>query len=201
MKKSIMVAVVIAVAVVIWWVCSEYAARKTQAGTQGDPIRTVNAFMATTAKLSTLMWDKGEREAVKQALEAWTARADENGGTRMPDILKQYDLENPVRLFKDRRYGKAATGVFMLYHFDAFSITQKEVGSDSAVIRAEFLPQDILGLKKLVAELGAPPQEARKEPLSVRFYLKKEGYAWYITELGGKLGEAARLFRKLGKRR
>ncbi len=196
MKKGIVAAVVAAVALGMYGLYAAHV-RKIQRSVQGDPVRTVNAFMGTAAKLSTLMWDEEERENVRRALKQWEESSEQKDAVEAAELLKQYGIQSPAPLFHEEKYARAAIGILCFFRFDSFALTDKNVQEDKAVVTAEFVPEDVLGLKSLVSKMGAPVPETRKKPVSVSFHLERRGHRWYIIEIGGELSQLIEAARKL----
>ena len=201
MKKLIVLVVVVAVALIgVWWLYARHV-KKIQNSAQGDPVRAVKAFMNTVTTLSTLLWNEDEREDVKQSLDEWKKSLAKDPEAPMPEALKKHGIQAPGPLFEDVEYGKAAMGMFLIYQFDAFSVSEKKVGGATADITVEFLPKDVLGIRKLVAAQGAPAGERRKEPVSAPFRLRRRGYRWHIVEIGGEMGKGIEAMARLRKLR
>jgi hypothetical protein len=189
MKKLITLIVILVIILGVWW--KYYSCVKgIKEGHQGDPVRTVHSFMNTAEKFSTLIWDEEEREAFLKLLEEWKSKAEEGEEEAAREALREYGIEDPSRLFENRKYGKAAAGILCLYQFDSFSIEKREIEEDKAVIEVEFLPQDILGIGQIMAARGVPQRETKKEPILIPFHLKKHWHRWYIVEVKGELEPA-----------
>ena len=195
MKKSgIVLGVLLVIAAACWWGYRAHV-RKIESGVQGDPVRTVRAFMHTVLTLNTLLWDEEERERVKAAVDAW----EEEGATAdAPEALTQRGISSPLPLFDDERRARAAVTVFCLYRFDTFSVTDTKVGEESASVTVQFVPQDVLGLKALVAAHGGKvAEEAEKKPVVVPFQLNRRGHRWRIVKMEGEVGKAVEAMKKL----
>lgn len=189
MKKFITLLVILAIILGVWWKYSSYV-KSIKEGVQGDPVRTVNSFMNTTVKFSNLLWNEEEREAALKELEKWRKAAEEGEEEAAREALKKYGIEDPSRLFKNKKYGKASVGVICFFQFDSFTTEKRELGEDSAIIEVKFLPQDILGIGKIMAELGVPKGESKKKPIFIPFHLRKHWHRWYIVDVKGELEPA-----------
>jgi len=197
MKKLIALLIVILVIILgAWWKYHSYV-KGIKEGPQGDPVRTVNSFMNATEKFSNLIWDEEEREAFLKLLEEWKSKAEEGEEEAAREALQEYGIEDPSRLFEDRKYGKAAASILCLYQFDSFSIERPEIEKDKAIIEVKFLPQDILGIGQIMAAHGVPQRETKKEPILIPFHLKKHRHRWYIVEVKGELEPAIEAARRL----
>lgn len=200
MKKLISLVVILVIILGVWWKYSSYV-KGIKEGVQGDPVRTVNSFMDAAVKFSTLLWNEEEREAIRKDLEKWQKGVEEGGKEETPESFKKYGIQDPSRLFENRQYGKAAAAILCLFQFDSFSIEKREIEEDSAKIEVKFLPQDILGIGKIMAEAGVPKGERKEKPVYIPFHLKKHRHRWYIVGVRGELEQGIEATYRLRKYR
>ena len=172
MKKLITLVVILVIILGGWWKYSSYV-KGIKQGVQGDPVRTVNSFMNTAVKFSNLFWNEEEREAFRRELEEWKKQAEEGEEEAALESFKEYGLKDPSHLFKNREYGKAVATILCFFQFDSHSIEKREIEEDSAKIEVKFLPQDFMGIGKIMAEAGVPQREKKEKPVFIPFHLKK----------------------------
>ncbi len=198
MKRLIIFLVILGIGLGVWWKYSSYV-KSIEESVQGDPTRTVNAFMNTVTKLSGLIWNEEEREALLSDIKKWQSA--EEGEEEIPESLKEYGIENPAPLFKEGEFGKVVASSICLFHFESFSVEETEIEGSNATVEVKFLPLDILGIGKIAAKLGAPQRQRKKEPVSVLFYLERHWRRWYIVGIGGELEKLAKASYRLRKLR
>jgi len=198
MRKLITLVVILVIGLGIWWRYSSYV-NSIKKSVQGDPVRTVNSFMDATVKFSNLLWNEEVKEALKKDLKKWIEQAEEEGKEEIPESFKKYGIENPSRLFENKRYGKAAAGVISFFQFDSFSVEKTEIEEDSAIIEVKFLPQDFMGIGKIMDNLDVPKRERKEKPVFVPFHLKKHWHRWYIVDIRGELEKLTEATYKLRK--
>jgi len=185
-KKLITLVVILVIILGGWWKYSSYV-KEIKQGVQGDPVRTVNSFMNTAVKFSNLFWNEEEREAFRRELEEWKKQSEEGEEEASLESFKEYGLKDPSHLFKNSEYGKAVATILCFFQFDSYSIEKTEIEEDSAKIEVKFLPQDFMGIGKIMAEASVPQRERKKKPVSIPFHLKKHRHRCYIVGIKGEL--------------
>ena len=201
MKKIVIFLLIALLGIAGWWKHSSYV-KTIKESVQGDPARTVDAFMDTVMKISDLMWDKDKRENLAKELKGWMESA-EKGKKKpkgIPEGLKEYGFkQNPRTLFKNERLGKAALGAFAISRYKSYSLGEVRVQGNTAEVELKVLVSDVLGLGAIISKLGAPQPKMKKEPTSIPFTLKKYFHRWYITDIGGTEGKLADAIYRMSK--
>jgi len=194
MKKLIALVVVVMVLAAVWWASRS---RREASASMSDPLQTVNGFMQTAAKVSRLMWDESAKEDIGTALKDL-----EEGRTKEARaVLRKYDIEDPALFFEDEELGRASLTALCTFRFESFSVQQQNREGNTATVRVEFPPSDILGLTKTLEELGAPPPQMKEEPVVVVFDLERGRGGWKIARVAGELQRLTKAVYKLRKLR
>ncbi len=201
MKKIVIFLIVFLLGIGGWWKYSSYV-KRIENSVQGDPAKTVDAFMDNVMKISDLMWDKDKRENLTKELKGWMESA-EKGKKKpkeIPEGLKEYGFkQDPRTLFKNERLGKAALSAFAISRYKSYSIGKVNVEGNTAEVELKVLVSDVLGLGAIISKLGAPRPKMKKEPTSIPFTLKKQFHRWYITDIGGTEGKLADAMYRMSK--
>ena len=189
MKQIVKLVAFIVIAFVAW---SAYIAHvnKIERSDQGDPVRTVTAFMDAAAKASNLIWDEDRQQALKSDVDQWEKQADQ---LKMDDVkgdLKEYGLEQTSHLFREEKLAKATFTTLCFYQIESFSAEKTSGNENEAVVAVRFTPKSVLGLDKLISALGGPPSKGEHQPISAQFNLERRRRRWYIVEVHGELGSA-----------
>ena len=124
MKKIVLFLLVLLLGVGGWWKYSSYL-KRIESSAQGDPAKTVDAFMHNVIKISELMWEKEKRENLAKELKGWLESAKKTGKKQkeMPEGLREYGFkQDPRTLFKNERFGKAALSAFAISQYKSYSL-------------------------------------------------------------------------------
>ncbi len=199
MKKAVAVAIIVAfVAFALWF--RDFRDRKAaEASVQADPVKTVESVMSNTAKLTGLMWDEKQRVALEAEADRLEKAGEEATAEEAKDVFEKYGLVPQYPLFAEEKKGRGFIATLLLHRFDEFEVKSSNVKETTATVLVEFTPKDILGLKALTEQLGAPADKQEPKPVEIVFDLEKTRYRWYITEIHGDLADAVRAFSRLGR--
>ncbi len=201
MKKIVIFLLVLLLGIGGWWKYSSYV-KTIKESVQGDPAKTVDAFMANVVKISDLIWDKEKRENLTKELKGWLESA-EKGKKKpkgIPESLKEYGFkQDPRTLFENERLGKAALSAFAISRYKSYSLGKVNIKGNTAEVELKVLVSDVLGLGTIISKLGAPRQKMKKEPTTIPFTLKKQFHRWYITDIGGIEGRLADAIYRMSK--
>ncbi|MEA1995173.1 MAG: hypothetical protein U9N18_03345 [Campylobacterota bacterium] len=199
MKKLISFIIILGIVAGVWWKHTSYV-KSVKNSVQGEPARTVKAFMGTVVKMSNLIWKEEERNIVLKDLKAWSRATEEGKKKEIPESFKKYGIDNPARFFKKEKYGKSALSVLVLYEYKSYSVDELKVDGNKAEVGMTFLSSDFMGLGKAVSNLaGKQVMQHRKKPLTIPFYLEQHRYKWYIVDIGGKEGDLIRASHRMNK--
>ncbi len=81
MKKIVIFLLILLLGIGGWWKYSSYV-KTIKESVQGDPAKTVDAFMANVVKISDLIWDKEKRENLTKELKGWLESAEKGKKNR-----------------------------------------------------------------------------------------------------------------------
>lgn len=199
MKKLISFIIILGIVFGVWWKHTSNV-KSAKKSVQGEPARTVKAFMDVTVKMSNLIWKEEERSTVLKDLKEWQKATEEGKKKEIPESFKKYGIEDPARFFKKEKYGKSSLSILALYEYQSYSVGEPKVDGNKAEVGMTFLSSDFMGLGKAVSNLaGKQVMQPRKEPLTIPFYLEQHRYKWYIVDIGGKEGELIRASHRMSK--
>jgi hypothetical protein len=194
-KKLMVLAVAAGVVVGAWWVHGAVVRR----GRQGNPVRTVEAFMASTRKVGSMLWDEETRKQM-EADQAMLERLAAEGEEEVPaDVQERYDIVPVKELFRSPSVGKGTAAAFAMLTVESYEVEESTVEGKEASVRVRIMASDIFGLRQAMADAGLPAGEAAPQPRAhvVVFELQQSWHRWYIVNVEGDLGKMGQLMSRL----
>ena len=198
MKKPVFLLVVLAIIGFGWWKYSGNL-KAVRNGPQGEPARVVTFFFDNIKKLSDLIWKEGAREKAGEEVKKAKSGTPEEQEKATAELYQKYGIEDISVLFAEKRFGKAAAGIFSLYEFGTYSIGGANVEGNKATVEAVLAPVDFMGLEKAFSRLSSAAPQSKLQPITIPFTLEKKNRRWYIVDVGGRAGELAKAAARLRK--
>lgn len=185
-KKSLVVLGVGGIAFFIIGISYFWHLKKVERSIQGDPIRTVMAFMDTLCFTNNLIWNKEALENLVESLKKWKKGEYVRPGVELEKWIEQIEeLESPLLLFRNKTLGKGVVAAYTLLNFKSYRVGKTKIKGKEAWIEVEVLEMDPFGLSKLGFKI-----KPKSKPTP--FFLKRYWGKWYIEDIGGVWGRVGK---------